>query len=489
LQPVAQKIRELFPNAEIIVCADDDWRTAGNPGEKAALEAARAIRSKLALPRFRGGRGEKDTDFNDLHRREGVSAVRDSLEAAEIPGLRPLAEILEQIEAVLRKYIFLPSEAEFCAVTLWIAHTWAFDHADTSPILAITSAERSCGKTRLFEVLQLLCRNAWTVIGPSEAVLFRKIEADCPTVLLDETDTIFGRNPSPSSEGIRAILNAGNRQGATVPRTEPEGKKFVLRDFETFCPKAVAGIGELPDTVTSRAISIRMKARMKSEPISRFRFRDARAEIKPITEELEIWADHFSPCELGNSDLPDELSDRAQEGWILPIQIATAAGDEWLRRAKASAIALHDGREDDVPVGAQLLKDIQSVFTETGANFLSTQDLLTHLNSIEESGWAERGRDGLTAGGLAKLLRPYGIKPYLKRLGENGARGYKGSDFEDSWQRFCARFSDKPVTGVTPVTKRTDEPSSAPVLCNTVTGVTGSERKEGSFVRSEEVRF
>lgn len=73
---VAEAIRAKHPDAEIIIAADDDRETEGNPGIKQALEAARAVNALLATPGRAG-------DFNDLHVDEGAEAVRERIEQAE----------------------------------------------------------------------------------------------------------------------------------------------------------------------------------------------------------------------------------------------------------------------------------------------------------------------------------------------------------------------------------------------------------------------
>ena len=70
---VAKAIRELWPQREIIVAADDDAFTDGNPGQTKATAAAKAIRAKLAVPR--SGKVIGAIDFNDLAKLEGLSAV------------------------------------------------------------------------------------------------------------------------------------------------------------------------------------------------------------------------------------------------------------------------------------------------------------------------------------------------------------------------------------------------------------------------------
>jgi putative DNA primase/helicase len=81
LQPVAELLRELYPQSRLLVCADDDYRTPGNPGREKAYRVQKAVADcRYTWPIFRPGhRGPKDTDFNDLHVREGIHAVRRQL--------------------------------------------------------------------------------------------------------------------------------------------------------------------------------------------------------------------------------------------------------------------------------------------------------------------------------------------------------------------------------------------------------------------------
>lgn len=71
LGPVSQKICKALPSAQVIVAADDDAFTDGNPG----MSAAAATGLPACWPIWLGDRG-KGTDFNDLHTAEGLDAVR-----------------------------------------------------------------------------------------------------------------------------------------------------------------------------------------------------------------------------------------------------------------------------------------------------------------------------------------------------------------------------------------------------------------------------
>lgn len=81
LLTVSKALREKFPSREIIIAADNDAWTDGNPGLAKATEAAKAIRAKLAVPHFINTEA-KPTDFNDLHKTEGIHTVKTLIESA-----------------------------------------------------------------------------------------------------------------------------------------------------------------------------------------------------------------------------------------------------------------------------------------------------------------------------------------------------------------------------------------------------------------------
>ena len=82
LLEVAQALHSKYPELRLILAADDDWKTPGNPGITKATEAAKAVGGNLTKPDICGERGDKETDFNDLHQRAGLDAVRACIEGA-----------------------------------------------------------------------------------------------------------------------------------------------------------------------------------------------------------------------------------------------------------------------------------------------------------------------------------------------------------------------------------------------------------------------
>jgi hypothetical protein len=77
LLPVARSIRAKHPHASIILCADDDIKTKGNPGLTKAKEAAEAVNGIMVLPDFGANRPDGATDFNDMAAHRGKDSVTD----------------------------------------------------------------------------------------------------------------------------------------------------------------------------------------------------------------------------------------------------------------------------------------------------------------------------------------------------------------------------------------------------------------------------
>jgi hypothetical protein len=121
--------------------------------------------------------------------RESADRILNGQEASDLLEDEP-ADLLLSITAFVRRFVVLaPAQAD--VIALWVLHTWTIDAAEATPFLAVLSPEMRSGKTRLLEVLELIVRNPWRAVNPSEAVLYRKVSTQQPTLLLDETDNIF----------------------------------------------------------------------------------------------------------------------------------------------------------------------------------------------------------------------------------------------------------------------------------------------------------
>ena len=376
-------------------------------------------------------------------------ATAEPATSAQMPPVE-LAKVLDSISKFLQRYIVFSSPAQPTAIALWVAHTWALDAFDYTPYLRVDSPEKQCGKSRVLDCLEPITPKAWRTISPSEAVLFREIDRDRPTLLLDETDTLFCNGKDDRAESLRALLNAGFERKARVPRCVGQGSSFAVQHFAVFCAKAFAGIGSLPDTIRDRCILIRLVRKSRDESVERFRKREAEATAAPISAALEAWAkctENIAVLRASRPNIPNELSDRQADICEPLLAIADLAGGEWPERSRSALVLLCASEAEDDSLGVKLLSAIRDAFADAKVDRLATKELLECLINQETdapwAGWWENDlRNGNTRGPaakLARLLKPFGIHGRGIRLTDGTTpRGYMREGFEDAWRRYCS---------------------------------------------------
>jgi hypothetical protein len=391
---------------------------------------------------------------------------------------KPLAAILTDTQTLLTKYIVL-SEAQAITSTLWTAHTHAIAAFDTTPYLQVGSATKRSGKTRFLEVQEQLVPRPWLTGRTSAAALVRKVDADTPTLLLDESDAAF-KGEKEYAEALRGILNSGYKRSGRATVCTGKGADIKAQDFSTFCPKAIAGIGKLPDTVADRSIPITLQRRMATEPIARWRDRDGRAAAAPIRQALERWASSAETIEAlraARPDLPGELGDRQQDVWEPLLAIADLAGDSWPARARQAAKTLMGTAEDTDKI-VELLTDMMPLVMQTTGDIVPSKTIIETLVALEDRPWATFRRDDkpLTTHGLARLLAELKIHPGLHRVGAGDpVRGYRRDALQDAVLRYLPpqvfKCYDANKNGPEPRNTSPSEPVSEKRNCNAETSI------------------
>src|SRR5262249_48117462 len=168
------------------------------------------------------------------------------------------SELLHQLERIFNLYVILPPGAA-AMLALWTVHTYLLDAAAVSPIVAVSSPEKRCGKTIVLELLQALVFRPLPASNITAAAVFRSIESFKPALLIDGAETFIRDN-----EELRGVLNSGQRRRqAFVLRCD--GDNYVPRRFSTWCAKAIALIGRLPSTIEDRSIVINMRRKSRDE--------------------------------------------------------------------------------------------------------------------------------------------------------------------------------------------------------------------------------
>jgi hypothetical protein len=353
------------------------------------------------------------------------------------------AKLFDDVEDFAGKFLAFPNRHCLTVLVLWIVHTWALTAFYVTPRLVLDSPEPGSGKTRVLEILALLCRSAKLTLSTTTAALYRRIAAageHPPTVLQDEADAVFTGKGTPQAEELRALFNAGYKRGATVDRCEGDSKNMVVREFPVFAPVALAGLaGRMPATITDRAVTLHMRRRAPDEHVAEFRERDATSAAKPLKDRIEAWAaENLEALTDARPTMPDGVRDRPAEVWEALLAIADMAGGGWPHRARAACkhFVLHSDA-DALSFGVRLLRDIRSTFGDSER--MSSADLIAKLTSGEESEWADLWGKPLDQQRLAKELKRYGVHPDTMKFDGKALRGYHADGekgLAQAWHRY-----------------------------------------------------
>ncbi len=498
LVAVAEVLKDKTARREFIVAGDNDHGTAGNPGQKAAKEAAEILACDYVIPDFTGFEAtDKDSDFNDLAQLAGLEVVKQQLkenrkpsDARVIGGLlklnaldydrlreakakqlgcrastldslvqrereaqesksgggsagqallledpEPWSEpvdgsiLLSSLNAVIARFVVMP-EGGPVAVALWTLHTYCLDAAYASPILGITSPQKRCGKSTLQSLLAALVYRPLPTSNISTAAMFRSIEKWHPTLLIDEADTFL-----KSNEELRGVINSGHTR-ATAFVIRVEGEDNEPRRFTTWAAKAISLIGKLPDTIHDRTIAISLRRKLPGEKAEKLR--EDKLNFADLRRQCQRWAqDHLAKLKVYDPIIPTGLNDRAADNWRPLLAIADTAGSKWSEIVRAIVKQLTGGDDDYEDARVKLLADIRDIFATSKINTLSSATLVEALVQLEDRPWPEwKSGKPLTQNQLARLLKPFQIKPSVQRIGTKTPSAYVFESFQDAFKRY-----------------------------------------------------
>ena len=373
------------------------------------------------------------------------------------------ARLLVDVEAFLSRFVAFPSEHARVATALWAAHAHAVHRSESTPRLAFLSPEPGSGKSRALEVLELLVPRPLHAVNATPAALFRAVsdEKGSPTILFDEIDTIFGPK-AKDNEDVRGMLNAGHRRGATALRCVVRGRNVEVEEFPSFCAVALAGLGDMPDTIMTRSIVVRMRRRAPGERVEPFRHRVHAWDGEQIAQRLADWTERVGQdLEDAWPTMPEGVQDRAADVWEPLLALADAAGGDWPERARVAAVSLVTQAQDrPATLGIRLLEDCWTCFHTPSEDpsitlnyvvpdVLPTATLVDLLLRLDEAPWADMRNKQLDARTLARMLGKYDVKPKVVRVGDGTVRGYERAAFVDAWERYLPPRPEGRVTSET----------------------------------------
>lgn len=496
------------PKAENPLNCEEVLASDAEIARLAALKPLDYDKVRVSVAKKMGVRTE--TLDAEVAKRRPKSAADDGTQGRAVempkiePWLEPVAgtEVLDDLARVLREYIIV-SDVQADATALWITHTHAHHLAETSPKLVLKSPQKRSGKTRLIEVLSRVTARPLPISGIKPSALLRLIELHRPSLLLDEIDAAM-KQGAEMAEALRGIINSGfDRTGARFITNVPlPGGGWEPREFSTWCPQVLSGIGKLPDTIRDRSIEIDMQRKLRTEKVKRLRRRDG-ADLLDMARRLARWVDDVAAA-LANAepDTPAGLNDRAADAWEPLFAIADQAGGDWPRRARKAALALSgDEAVEDENIGTMLLADIREIMGDKEAIFSAT--LAEALGKMKDRPWADwKHGKPIDENAIRVLLKDY-LKPGRKsrtvRVGPNTSKGYRASEFAEAFARYLPPAPEPPSQPVTPslpkepatfrqnspsqkelsVTARNCENPSVSGECDGVTAQTGDDGAKG----------
>jgi len=319
--------------------------------------------------------------------------------------------------------LVMPFE-HFVLDTAWVLHTYVFHQFLHTPRWLIWSCGSGYGKSARLSCIRELAYNAWYAIAPSPAVLYHHVRTHPRTTLL--LDDMENADLWDKRSLLRQIIDAGQRQGAPVPRVINHEVVW----FPTFAPLALGTIvardrlHKFPPQILTRSIAFEMRQRPEGQ--DQVFPNDPR--FAPVRAVAARWAETFQRPEVVN--LPKGIMMRRADNWRVLVAIGDALGYGATLRAAAVAV-----EAANIDPQLRIYEDLHGIFEQRQETGLWEDDILQALADIEGGFWGS-----LTKDTFRDLLYPEGIvrKTVWKNVGggkRKSNRGYRYEQFVPVWQK------------------------------------------------------
>jgi hypothetical protein len=372
-----------------------------------------------------------------------------ALDAIRRDGITRLdgVKLFEDLRALLARHVEWPSPHVPALLALWVIGTYCFRLFDYFAYIVLGSVAKRSGKSLVEEILAELCFNATPPqANPTPAALYREIDANHATTLLDEIESLTDRDKDDRAR-VLAILNLGFKATATVVRIEKRGDRLVPMRYSAYSPKVLAGIKRPADTIRDRSIQIRMQRKRRDRKLPRFNVRLLRPILQDLRDRLHLFAlatsadvrDLYDSAE--HLALPATLDDRARD--ILEPLYAIAGvidadtGEAHVTAHLTKAVdALMLDRVDDAGDEATLVCALEALRSRprngAGDLVLPSAEAVKLFQAHEQLEWVTEPKHA--RGLLARLA----FRSGSHRVEGKVVRGYKmtSEEIEDLWQRY-----------------------------------------------------
>jgi hypothetical protein len=428
---------------------------ADKEAEKKRKEREKELKAIAKLPRLAheahlaklAERLDEDLDFLRAELESFIAPDSEGVPTVE-PWPEPidLNQLLIETQQQIERYLVIHDKVAAPAVTLWIAFAWMHEIAVHSPILEFRGAEPGVGKTQACGVIRFLSPRGFAgtnLTGPS---LYRFVDREKPTYVIDNIDTLFPRRPD-----LVEVINVSWTRGTKIPRQEQGHTRW----YDPFCPKVLAGTNTiLPKDTETRCITIRLLPKLPDEKVEKFKHVDDDTLTTLRSKFARFTIDHAATIRDAVPDLSG-FNNRAKDNFEVLTAIADLADGDWPQLIRAAARHLAYER-DEPSEGKRLLRSFQLLGAEHGP-LLKSSLIGKQLAAIDDE-WANFHNKGraINKFEVAILLRnypypksPHSIRPtniYPRGSGQSGVKGY-----DLRWPAFQLAFKhylpETPVQG------------------------------------------
>jgi len=349
-----------------------------------------------------------------------------------------LKEILADLLECNQRHVYQEENGMFVDA-MYVVLTYTFEAFDFCPIVYITSPVSGCGKSTNLDWFEKYCNRPVMAGNITSSPLFRLMDAEKPTMLIDEFDSI---SDPETKKAIMNILNNGFQKGKRVFRSDRgDNGGHSPTSFDPYGPKVVACIGasQFSAASSSRSIHKRMQKRPKGQGRPP---RVSKIDSKELKSKCQRWAmDNKELIEkkvTAGLYVPDKLSDREADVWEGLFILSTFAGEDWETRIYNAAHALSGScKEDTISLQEQILQHCQDYILTERTERISSEDLVEYINC--QNDWKENCYHTLTKTKLATLLRDFGVSPMPIHFSEKAGkklRGYYAYTFEKAFKAY-----------------------------------------------------
>jgi hypothetical protein len=267
-----------------------------------------------------------------------------------------------------------PDPLQVCLAVTWAMGTYFHRLFRSYPRLLVTG-EFESGKSKLMEVLTLLCWNApcWGI--PTAAPVFRVIHEWRPTLMLDEMEHL----DKDEMKNLVAIINAGYKRTIRVPRVEGDKQRHT-ETFEVYSPMAIAGIRGANLVTASRCVPVSLLRALEASKLN-FEvdaedalYREARSYMHWVL--LGRWQEVRAQYE--NVEVPTWLNGRPRELWKPLLVMA-----DLIDQANPRGVVIPPMRPSLVGLAKSYIQDRETVRPEMEALVSVLRQKLVGLSTLE----------------------------------------------------------------------------------------------------------